>query len=211
MTPPEQLTSTMPDGEDWWAGQVVGIAGATKNLEQVALEQLRQHESGQIAEGIVVGIIISCAHSASLALRMAVQSAAMRPHRGVVRPGRLRKAYSRLRANHATIDEKYRSKFDEFVAATTEIIAQRYPKTAAREREKARVAELLKQWSTAAGVVEATSKADWRFSNEEPAFALTSTYGLIGLHISEGKQMFPGLARQLSLVIARLYGAVDSN
>ena len=210
MRPPERLNRTESNGEDWWPGQVVGIAGATKNLERITLEQLTQHEGNRIAQGILVGIVISCAHSASMGLRMAVQSAAKRSHRGVIHPGRLKKTYSRLRAHHITIDQKYRNRFDEFLATITRTIEQRYPEGTAREREKARVAGLLKQWSTASGVVEGTSKADWRFSTEEPAFALTSTYGLVGLHITEGKQMFPGLARQLSLVIARLYSAVGS-
>ena len=210
MRPPERLNKTRSNEEDWWPGQIVGIAGATKNLERIALEQLTQHEKNPISRGISVGIVISCAHSASLGLRMAVQSAAKQSHRGVIHPGRLKKTYSRLRADHGTIDQKYRNKFNEFLAIVTRTIEQRYPEGTARERERARVAGLLKQWSTASGVVEGTSKTDWRFSTEEPAFALTSTYGLIGLRITEGKQMFPGLARQLSLVIARLYSAVGS-
>lgn len=205
MTPPQRSNEPESNEENWWPGQVVGIAGATKNLERIALEQLTQHEEEPIAQGVLIGIVISCAHSASLGLRMAVQSAAKRPHQGVIPPGRLKKTYSKLRAGHETIDRKYRNKFSALLAAINQTIEQRYPEETARQQERTRVANLLQQWSTASGVVEEASTADWRFSAEEPAFALTSTYGLIGLHLTEGKQIFPGLARQLSLVVARLY------
>ena len=195
--------------ENWWPGQVLGVAGATRNLEGIALDQLRQHERGELTEGVVVGTIISCAHSAGLALRMAIQSAGKQSHGGLIHQRRLKRAYSKLRENHATIEQEYHRIFTRDIAAITKIIDLRYSTERAREEEKTRATELFTKWNTARQVVDGTSKADWRFSTEEPALAVTSTYGLIGLHLAEGRQMFPGLARELALVIARLYKDVN--
>ena len=200
-----ELNDKRASDENWWPGQVVGVAGATKNLERIALDQLRQLEQRELTERIVIGTIIGCAHSAGLALRMAIQSAGKQSHRGLIHQRQLRKAYSKLREDHGRIEQAYRVSFDRDMVAMAKTIDLRYSTKSAREREKARVTELLTNWKTARQVVAGTSKADWRFSAEEPALAITSTYGLIGLHLTEGKQMFPGLARQLSLVIAFLY------
>ena len=195
--------------ENWWPGQVLGIAGATKNLERIALELLEQHEKGELAEGIVVGAIISCAHNAGVALRMAIQSASRKSHQGLIHHGRLKKGYSRLREKHTTIEQEYQRGFNTDIAGIGESIDQRYLTKRSREEEKVRVGTLLAKWSTARQVIESTSKVDWRFSAEEPALAITSTYGLIGLHLTEDRQVFPGLVRKLAIVIARLYKDIN--
>ena len=186
----------VPASGAWWLGQVGGITASLKYLESLAARQIDEQSNGQLEEGIVVGTLRGAAHLSGVAIRMLITGAPGSNTDDIREQGRLWKRYATLRRYHFEIEKEYKAHFAERIEMLHKKVCE-----AETQEERLRVTLLVQHlsetWGTVKGVLTQMAAPDWRFTASADAYYVRNEYGLIGIALPNGAEVYPELVRHL--------------
>ena len=185
-----------PRPGEWWLGQVGGITASLRYLETLAARQVDEQSNGQLEEGIVVGTLRGAAHLSGVAIRMLVTGAPGSTSADIQEQGRLWKRYATLRRYHFEIEKGYKAAF----AKRIKILQARACEAGTQEetlRLTLLVQHLSENWGTVKGVLTQMEAPDWRFAGTADLYYVRNEYGLIGIALPNGAEVYPEFVRHL--------------